>query len=117
MFRTAFRLRFFSTQPHAANDSPQSVHLAKRIADVCLDDLGKIVRVRGWITAKRSMKSTIFLDVNDGSGAQNLQVLSAKDSTHSPLGYGASVDAFGVVGQTPSGQLELKAESLQVLGN
>lgn len=90
----------------------------KPITDITLEDVGKSMRVQGWITGKRSMKSTIFLDVNDGSGAHNLQVLVAKDLNRTePLGYGVSVDACGVVGQAPSGQLELKTDTIQVLGN
>lgn len=112
--------RHFSIAP------PSSLHTAggkrfqstKLIADIGPEDVGKSVRVRGWITAKRSMKSTIFLDINDGSGTQNLQVLAAKDAYRAqPLGYGVSVNARGVVSQAPSGQLELKTEAIEVLGN
>lgn len=118
MFRLFCRqrrhLRFVAS---ATNSTKRAFISTKPIADIGLEDVGKSVRIRGWITAKRSMKNTIFLDVNDGSGAQNLQVLAAKDANRvDPLGYGVSVDAQGVVGQAPSGQLELKTNTIQVLG-
>lgn len=102
----------------AASHPAKQAQATKSIADISPEDVGKTVRVRGWVTAKRSMKNTIFLDVNDGSGVQCLQVLAAKDANRGEpaLGYGASIDAQGVVGQAPSGQLELKTDTIRILG-
>lgn len=61
------------------------------------------------------MKNTVFVEINDGSAVRNLQVLIGKDA-NIKMGYGASVAASGILSKTPSGQLELKADSFTVIG-
>lgn len=98
------------------------------IAQLTKNDVGRRVRIQGWIKSRRTMKSTVFVDINDGSGPQNLQVTSLKEQPSTatntvrntknalPLSYGASVRAEGVLSLAPSGQLELKADQLNVIG-
>lgn len=61
------------------------------------------------------MKEHIFLDVNDGSCTNNIQVVIDKNSQEN-TGYGASVNTSGILSATPKGQLEIKADKLNVIG-
>lgn len=60
------------------------------------------------------MKERVFVDVNDGSTNQNLQIIIEKDLNKKP-GHASSVYAKGILSQTPKGQLELLAEDFQVI--
>ena len=43
--------------------------------------VGKDVSVTGWVTHRRKMKKNLFLDVNDGSTFQSLQVVLPTEDT------------------------------------
>lgn len=138
MFRHLIRRRLAS---HAAPPALQHLPAASsadtsggvaptttsRIVQLTAADVGRTVRVAGWVQSRRTMKNTVFVDVNDGTGPQHLQVISAKvpaspvaatnaAAAKPALGYGASVRAIGRLGLAPSGQLELKADQLDVIG-
>lgn len=72
-------------------------------------------RLQGWIKGRRILKEATFVDVNDGSCAHNLQVVIDRDLTEKP-GHGSSINAEGILSTTPKGQLELKAERINVIG-
>lgn len=61
------------------------------------------------------MKEYLFVDINDGSCLKNLQVLVPKDQK-SNFSFGASSDFIGTLAKSPRGQLELKADTTNVLG-
>lgn len=61
------------------------------------------------------MKENLFIDISDGSGIQNLQIVVKKGIVQSP-GFGASVEANGILGTSPKGQLELNADSMNIIG-
>lgn len=62
------------------------------------------------------MKSTVFLDINDGSCDSILQVALPADKKDEFLTYGASVEASGELGLSPKQQLELKASAIKIIG-
>lgn len=62
------------------------------------------------------MKSTVFLDINDGSCNNVLQVTLPAEKKHELVTYGASVEAIGQLGLTPKQQLELKANEVKLIG-
>lgn len=64
----------------------------------------------------RNMKENLFVDVNDGSCVNNVQVVVRKDAIKS-VNFGSSVEARGVVALTPREQLEVKATEFKVLGD
>lgn len=66
--------------------------------------------------ALRKMKDNVFIDVSDGSCAKKLQVLISKTKYTKGLTYGAAVEAAGPLVMNRSGQLELAAEDLTVVG-
>lgn len=79
-------------------------------------EINKKVNVKGWVKTQRAMKSNVFADINDGSTGENLQLVCDK-AEKANLGFGASVEASGVLDQTPKGQLELKVEKLKLVGD
>lgn len=62
------------------------------------------------------MKENLFVDVNDGSCCNNVQVVISKETIKS-VNFGASIEAQGVVALTPREQLEVKATNFKVLGD
>ncbi|CAO1417790.1 unnamed protein product [Diamesa hyperborea] len=79
-------------------------------------NLNKVVAVKGWIKAVRGMKENVFLDINDGSCGENLQLVCNK-SDKDKLGFGASIEAVGILNETPKGQLEVKVDKFTILGD
>lgn len=63
------------------------------------------------------MKENIFLDVNDGSSSQSLQVVVKKEIIPENLSYGCSISVEGEISVAPNGRPELQAQKLNVLGN
>lgn len=64
------------------------------------------------------MKKFTFVDVNDGSTQNNLQIVlnkSVQDKVES-LNYGTSISVSGKLSQTPKGQLELQADDIELVG-
>lgn len=62
------------------------------------------------------MKDNNFVDVSDGSSFQSLQVVVPKCLSPEELTYGCSVEVDGILDQYDNGQLEVKADSINVLG-
>lgn len=73
---------------------------------------------KGWVKSNRPMKKYHFVDINDGSSPENLQVLFDKNSKlkSTSVGFGAAITASGKLAQTPKGQLELQAEDVTLVG-
>ncbi|KAF5304653.1 hypothetical protein FQR65_LT18847 [Abscondita terminalis] len=78
--------------------------------------LDQQIQVKGWVKSLRKMKGTAFLDVNDGSCCDNLQVVLPVDKLGA-LSAGSSVIASGSLNKTPKGQFELNSDLLEVCGN
>jgi asparaginyl-tRNA synthetase len=79
--------------------------------------------VKGWVKTVRVQKNLIFIEVNDGSSFNNLQVIAesnlpnfAKDIVN--LATGSSIVVTGVVAKSPGQNqpLELHANTIRVLG-
>jgi asparaginyl-tRNA synthetase len=80
--------------------------------------------IQGWIRTKREQKDFAFLEVNDGSSLQGLQVvlpstLPDYEGLLRSLTTGAAVTVVGtlVPSQGKNQRVELRAESLQVWGS
>ncbi len=81
------------------------------------------IAVEGWIRTKRDSKGVTFLELNDGSSMNNIQIviedtLPGFDSLLKLLTTGTSIVAEGALIESPGqGQaVELKAASITVLG-
>lgn len=80
------------------------------------------VLVKGWVRTKRDSKNVVFIALNDGSSIGNVQIV-VDNSDLFPLTEniytGTSLSVTGKV--VPSGggeqKVEIKAESIEILGN
>ncbi len=80
------------------------------------------IRIKGWLRTVRASKQVVFLDVNDGSNMNGLQVVAdeslpnAEEIRH--LTTGSAVEIVGEIVESPAkGQkVELKAAEVIVLG-
>ncbi|XP_070554004.1 asparaginyl-tRNA synthetase-like isoform X2 [Ptychodera flava] len=90
----------------------------KRLLEGRLETTRNEIKVQGWVRSLRSHKGITFVDVNDGSCLQNIQVTLQPESIPSDLTYGSSVEIEGtLVPSTHKGQrVEVKAEKVQVIG-
>lgn len=64
----------------------------------------------------RVQKTSVFLDINDGSSHKKLQIYLSHDKKPKNLTWGSSIVAEGKLSTTPKGQVELVADSLKVIG-
>ncbi len=78
--------------------------------------------IKGWVRTKRELKDFAFIEVNDGSSMNGLQVVVNHDSPDfmelNRINTGASVEVSGVLVPSPGkGQrIEMRAETLAVYG-
>ncbi|XP_030055948.1 asparaginyl-tRNA synthetase isoform X2 [Microcaecilia unicolor] len=77
------------------------------------------VRVQGWVRSVRSQKEVLFLDINDGTSLQNLQVVADPKLESRDLCFGSSVDVQGklVKSHHRKQNVELQAEDIRVVGS
>ncbi|WP_299406666.1 asparagine--tRNA ligase [Acaryochloris sp. IP29b_bin.148] len=84
---------------------------------------GDKIQVQGWVRTKRELKDFAFLDLNDGSSLQGLQVvinpdLPDYDQTLKLLNTGSSVSIAGelVASQGKNQRIELQASTVKIWG-
>lgn len=84
---------------------------------------GDQTTVNAWVRTKRELKEFAFLEINDGSSLQGLQVVVSAtlpnyEESLRALTTGASVSVQGVLAASEgkNQRIELKAESVQVWG-
>ncbi|XP_066141481.1 asparaginyl-tRNA synthetase isoform X2 [Euwallacea fornicatus] len=77
--------------------------------------LGEQVSVQGWIKSIRKQKEVTFLDINDGSTPNNIQVVIPK-KIGSNITVGSSISTKGILKETHKGQSEVSADSIVLLG-
>ncbi|XP_045478786.1 probable asparagine--tRNA ligase, mitochondrial [Harmonia axyridis] len=79
--------------------------------------IGNEVIMKGWIANVRKQKQHIFLDLNDGSTSDRLQVIvpSSLDCNIKDLLPGSSVRMMGFLTLSPKGNVEVFAKDLKVL--
>jgi asparaginyl-tRNA synthetase len=81
------------------------------------------VLIKGWVRSLRKGKKTSFLNLNDGSSGQNLQIVldtsSLQEETFKKLALGACLIVEGKVKLTPQAPqpLEVLGQSLEVIGS
>jgi len=96
----------------------------RRIQDILKNGQpGETLTIQGWVRTKREQKEFSFVEVTDGSSMNGLQAVVGQDlpgyaDTIKQVNTGASVELTGTLVESPAkGQrVELKAESIQVLG-
>lgn len=117
-------LRRFSTSlPCQSQSGALSRHKVKKIFDGQGVKVGDNIKVQGWVRTIRDQKKFAFIEVNDGSSLQSLQVVADADietySEVTKLTTGAAVDIEGIVVEsTGKGQkVELKAQKVTLVGD
>jgi asparaginyl-tRNA synthetase len=84
------------------------------------EPVGTTVLVKGWVKAFRNNQ---FIALNDGSTAQNLQVVvdfeNTDENTLARIKFGAAIAATGqlVESQGKGQKFEVKAENIEILGD
>ncbi|HEY9761105.1 MAG TPA: asparagine--tRNA ligase [Trichocoleus sp.] len=84
---------------------------------------GEVITIKGWVRTKRDSKGFTFVDVNDGSSMNGLQVVIGEAvpgyaETIKRISTGASIEIAGTLVESPGkGQrVELQAEQVTVFG-
>jgi len=62
------------------------------------------------------MKGLIFVDINDGSGPEKLQIVIPKELKPDQLSFGSALEARGTVTVNSNKQKELLAEEVKLTG-
>lgn len=96
----------------------------RRIKDLCTDDIGSTVRLRGWVRTRRDSKAGLsFIQLHDGSCFDAFQVVASAELPNyardiSRITSGCSVVATGtlVESQGKGQSIELEATSIDVIG-
>jgi asparaginyl-tRNA synthetase len=85
-------------------------------------DYGKVINVKGWVRTKRGSKNVSFINMNDGSTINNLQVVVdhtiIKEEEIQQVNTGAALSITGEIIKSPgSGQnVEVNARTIEILG-
>lgn len=94
-----------------------------KIHDIQPHQIGKSIKVCGWIRSAREQKNFTFLELNDGSSFSNLQIIAEESLPDyakiiPQLTTGASVAVSGTLVESPGHKQkwELKASSIHVYG-
>uniref|UniRef100_A0A2P2I9N4 Asparagine--tRNA ligase-like n=1 Tax=Hirondellea gigas TaxID=1518452 RepID=A0A2P2I9N4_9CRUS len=102
-------LRRFSSQP-----------IPSQIKDIIeKKPINEYITVNGWVKALRRMKKIKFLDLDDGSTSQKLQVLLPSSFDLSRLSYHSGVTVTGTIKESshPKQEIELHADKIQSHGS
>ncbi len=88
------------------------------------EHIGKTVTVTGWIRTIRDQKQFAFINLNDGTFFNNLQIVIERDGFEqydliARLGNGSAIIATGLIVETPGSKqaFEMKATAIKVEGN
>ncbi len=98
---------------------------SRRIIDLLRHgEPGELTTLCGWVRTKRELKDFAFLELNDGSSLQGLQVvlestLAGYEELLRSLSTGASITVEGVLvdSQGKNQRVELKAQTVKVWGS
>lgn len=98
------------------------LHPGEYIKDIFQKPVGTGVTARGWVKTRRDSKGVSFVQLNDGSGFQDLQIVvdagTIPDGVLDLVRTGACISVGGELVESPAkGQaVELKAASIEVHG-
>ncbi|KAK1131171.1 hypothetical protein K0M31_017461 [Melipona bicolor] len=102
-----------------ANLKVQKCHVHSML-QICNDNfetnVGRHVKVQGWVHAIRKMKENIFVDIMDGSTPKMLQLVIPKENKPDNLSFGSSIEAEGKLALGPNNKIELHTNNVIVVG-
>lgn len=86
------------------------------ISDIKLVDRNQEVVVYGWIKTIRNSKDIFFIELNDGSCFESLQLISGKDFF---LSLGMCIRAIGTIVRSPAKEqeFEMQVKEIEIIGN
>ena len=94
-----------------------------KLSQLSQAELGKKVTVKGWIKTVRNSKACSFIDLNDGSNFDGIQVVVDATLPHyenlvAQLNTGASITVTGTIVPSMGKEqaFELKAEQVELIG-
>ena len=91
----------------------------KEILSNQIDDLANVI-VLGWVRTKRTSRNIAFMEINDGSTLQNLQlvILNPDKFPLEQINNGTSLRIKGYLEKTENREqaIEMKVEELEILG-
>lgn len=94
----------------------------KKIKDILADNIKEYqdVIVMGWVRTKRVSKNIAFIELNDGSCLENLQLVILEPAEHplAEINTGASIKVKGYIDKVQGREqdLEMKAEEIELIG-
>lgn len=109
-----WNIRLFCMNFEASNVKSTNKLTVKEI--LTLKPIEQEISVQGWIRAIRKHKKIIFMDINDGSCIESLQVID--EERDKKISFGCSVKIEGILLKSTheNQEVELKCNSLIVLG-
>lgn len=94
-----------------------------KIKQIQSSDMGKQLKVCGWVRTVRKQKNFAFIELNDGSTLSNLQILfdetaACYEDVLQQLSTGASIQAIGLLTESlgQKQKWELKAKEIHLFG-
>lgn len=92
-----------------------------KIKNIRKEDIGKTLKICGWVRSVRDQKSFAFIELNDGSRLGNLQVIADADlrPQFEKISTGSSVAIVGELVESPGQKqpFELKAKEIEIFGD
>jgi asparaginyl-tRNA synthetase len=94
----------------------------KKIKDILEDNIDsyKDIIVMGWVRTKRVSKNIAFIEINDGSALENLQLVILNPAQHplAEINTGASIKVKGYIDKVEGREqdVEMKAEEIDIIG-
>ncbi|RAK11146.1 asparaginyl-tRNA synthetase [Halanaerobium saccharolyticum] len=94
----------------------------KKIKDILEDNIDsyKDIIVMGWVRTKRVSKNIAFIEINDGSALENLQLVILNPDQHplDEINTGASIKVKGYIDKVEGREqdVEMKAEEIDIIG-
>ncbi|XP_034557522.1 probable asparagine--tRNA ligase, mitochondrial isoform X1 [Notolabrus celidotus] len=81
-------------------------------------EVGRKIKVQGWVRSVRPQKANLFLHVNDGSSLQSLQIVASSELSNPSLTFGSAIEVTGTLKKSPNQKqpVELEAEQIHVVG-
>ena len=102
----------------------QEMTLVRSIYRQTEDYIGKTVTVAGWVRTLRDQKQYGFINLNDGSFFNNLQIVFEREKLANfdqiaHLGTGAAIRASGQIIATPQARqpFEMQADAIELVGD
>ncbi|XMB71589.1 asparagine--tRNA ligase [Mycoplasmatota bacterium WC30] len=96
----------------------------KKLFEVAKDFEEKSVKIKGWIRNNRDQKAFGFIDLNDGTCFETLQIVYENETIDnykdvSKFRVGSSIEVLGRVVLTPNSKqsFEIKAKSISLIGD